>query len=107
MNKAGQRGNPNSKYPIAPPQEAKAEPREAPPAPQPELADNPVLDPTEVKEGLERKELLDKFGKPSMKITMMDGPDVVERLLYRAPGRDTVVVIVRNGKVASASAIAN
>jgi hypothetical protein len=92
-------------YPVASPNDPK---RAAPaPRPEPEVADNPVLDLEEVKEGLERKELLEKFGKPSMRITMMDGSDVIERLLYRAPGRDTVVVLVRNGKVASASAIAN
>jgi hypothetical protein len=97
----------NAKYPIATPSDPKLAARPAAPVPQPEVANNPVLDPAEVKEGLERQELLDKFGKPSMKITMMDGSDVVERLLYRAPSRDTVLVIVRNGKVASAQALAN
>jgi hypothetical protein len=97
----------NAKYPIITASDPKLV---APPAarvPPPEVANNPVLDPAEVKEGLERQELIDKFGKPSMKITMMDGSDVVERLLYRAPSRDTVLVIVRNGKVASAQALAN
>jgi hypothetical protein len=97
----------NAKYPLASPSDPKLAARPAAPTPQPEVANNPVLNPAEVKEGLERQELLDKFGKPSMKITMMDGSDVVERLLYRAPSRDTVLVIVRNGKVASAQALAN
>ena len=66
-----------------------------------------MVDPAEVKQGLERQELLAKFGKPSMKITMMDGSDVVERLLYRSAGHDSVLVILRNGKVTSAEAIVN
>ena len=73
----------------------------------PEVANNPAMDPAEVKEGLERQELLEKFGKPSMKITLLDGSDVVERWTYRATGRDTVLIILRNGKVASAQVLAN
>ena len=111
FNKAGQtmsaqpaRGNPSS--PIIGPSDPKLAPRPATPVPQTEVANNPVINPAEVKEGLERQELLDKFGKPSMKITMMDGSDAVERWSYRAPGRDTVLVILRNDKVVSAQALA-
>ena len=111
FNKAGQyatqAASGNGKYPVASPSDPERAARPAAPAPQPEVANNPVMDPAEVKEGLERQELVDKFGKPSMKITMMDGSDVVERLIYRAPGRDTVQVMLRNGKVASARALAN
>ena len=107
MKYAAQSAAGNSKYPIVTASDPKLAPRPAAPPPQPEVANNPVMDPAEVKEGLERQELLDKFGKPSMKITMMDGSDVVERLIYRAPGRDSVQVLLRNGKVASARALAN
>ncbi len=75
---------------AAPPQAA------SPPAPV-----DPVVDIAAVTPGLERQELLAKLGKPSMKITTLEGRDEVEKYWYRARGRDSVVVTLRNGKVAS------
>jgi len=53
--------------------------------------------------GLERDELLKKFGKPSFKLTNQDGSDLVEKYWYKSSGREKVVVTLRNGKVAAVS----
>jgi len=64
---------------------------------------SPAIDPNAITPGLERSDLLARFGKPSMKITNTDGSDVVEKLWYRSPGREAVLVTLRNGKVAAVS----
>lgn len=63
----------------------------------------PAVDPAAITPGLTREELLTKFGKPSMQLTSSDGSDQVEKLYYRRTGHETVVVTLRNGKVASVS----
>ncbi len=70
------------------------------PAPQ---AETPALDPSAIPIGLERQDLLSQVGKPSMKMTSMDGSAVVEKLWFRAAGRETVVVTLRDGKVSAVS----
>ncbi|MBI3665646.1 MAG: hypothetical protein HY236_05365 [Acidobacteria bacterium] len=67
----------------------------------------PALDPSQITVGLERRELVAKFGKPSMKMTAMNASQVVETYWYRAASRDTVVVILRDGKVASVNSEIN
>ncbi len=66
-------------------------------------AASPAIDPSAITPGLERQELLAKLGKPSMKMTNTDGPDIVEKLWYKAVGHETVLVTLRNGKVAAVS----
>ncbi len=62
-----------------------------------------AIDPSAITPGLERQELLAKLGKPSMKITNTDGSDIVEKLWYKSPGHETILVTLRNGKVAAVS----
>jgi len=61
-----------------------------------------AIDPAAIQVGLDRDELFNQFGKPSTRITQEQGGEVVEKCWYRAPGHAPVVVILRNGKVASA-----
>ena len=67
----------------------------------------PAPDPSLITTGLERQELLAKFGKPSMKLTGMNAGQVVETYWYRAAGHDTVIVTLRDGKVATVSSEIN
>lgn len=67
------------------------------------LSSMPAVDPAAIAPGLDRKELIAKFGKPSMQLTSTDAADEVEKLYYRRAGHETVVVTLRNGKVASVS----
>lgn len=82
---------------VAAAQQPAAAPAEAKPAAA------PAIDPSLITVGLTKQELLDKAGKPSMKLTNMDGGDVVEKYWYKASGHETVVVSLRNGKVAQVS----
>ncbi len=81
---------------------AAAQPPAAAPA-EAKPAAAPAIDPSLITVGLTKQELLEKVGKPSMKLTNMDGGDVVEKYWYKASGHETVVVSVRNGKVAQVS----
>jgi Flp pilus assembly pilin Flp len=72
-------------------------------AAKPVAAELPAVDPAAITPGLDRKDLLAKFGGPSMQLTSTDGSDQVEKLYYRRAGHETVVVTLRNGKVASVS----
>lgn len=80
--------------------EPTSEPTAAPAKPAAAL---PAVDPAAIAPGLDRQELLAKFGKPSMQLTSTDGADEVEKLYYRRAGHEIVVVTLRNGKVASVS----
>ncbi|MBI3697623.1 MAG: hypothetical protein HY238_22660 [Acidobacteria bacterium] len=62
-------------------------------------SENTAVDVAALSSGLERDELLKKFGKPSMKLTNTDGPDLVEKYFYKSAGGEKVVVTLRNGKV--------
>ena len=65
------------------------------------------IDPAQLAPGLERQELIEKHGKPSMKTTALDSGQVVEKFWYMAAGRDTVVVTIRDGKVTAVSSSVN
>lgn len=67
----------------------------------PPSSHTPVIDPSAIPVGLEREELFRQFGKPSTRITQQQGTDVVEKCWYKSAGYDSVVVTLRNGKVAS------
>jgi Flp pilus assembly pilin Flp len=71
----------------------------SPSAPQAPSAP-PAVDASAIQPGIERQELVAKFGKPSMKLTQNQGSDIVEKYWYKAAGRETVTVTLRNGKVA-------
>jgi len=62
---------------------------------------NPALDPEAIPIGMDREEFFRQFGKPAAKITLHDSGGVVERCLYKRPGLDPVIVVLRNGKVES------
>jgi hypothetical protein len=82
---------------VAAAQPPAAAPSEAKPAAA------PAIDPSLITVGLTKQELLEKAGKPSMRLTNMDRGDVVEKFWYKASGQETVVVSLRNGKVAQVS----
>ncbi len=68
-----------------------------------ELAPKPApaiqyADPAGITAGLERAELLRKFGEPSMKTAASDG---AETWFYTPPDRDGIVATLRDGKVAA------
>ena len=92
--------------PPSPAAAAPGQPAPAAPAATPEPP-RPAMDPSLVTAGLERQELLAKFGKPSMKMTGMNGGQVVETYWYHPAGHDTVVVTLRDGKVAAVRAEIN
>ena len=77
---------------------AAAKPEAAAPAKAPEAAKPPV-DVAALSSGLDREELLKQFGKPSMKLSNSDGPDLVEKYFYKSAAGEKVVVTLRNGKV--------
>lgn len=79
-----------------------------PPAPPKPLTPAlPPPDPGQISSGLDRQDLLQRFGPPAMKTTKMEGPLVLETYWYMAAGRDAVVVTLRDGKVAAVSSSAN
>lgn len=78
----------------------KTEVAAAAPAATPAPSAPAAVDASAIQPGLERQELLAKFGKPSMKLTKVDGGEMVEKFWYKGPGRETVIVTLRNGKVA-------
>ena len=78
----------------------KAEVAAAAPAAKQAPSAPPAVDASAIQPGLDRQELLAKFGKPSMKLTQNQGSDIVEKYWYKAAGRETVTVTLRNGKVA-------
>jgi hypothetical protein len=76
--------------------------------PQPSTAGAPAApralpDISVITPGLERRDLLAKAGAPSMKITSMERGEMVEKYWYRGDHGDTVIVVLRNGKVATVS----
>ena len=64
----------------------------------------PFADPAQITVGLERGEVLRRFGEPSMKTTDTQGKELVETFWYSLRERDPVVVTLRDGKVAAVSA---
>jgi hypothetical protein len=71
----------------------------APPAPPPKQ--------DEITAGLDRQDLLARFGKPSMKTSALQGGEVIETYWYMVAGHDTVVVTLRGGKVTGVSSSPN
>ncbi len=103
LNKAGANASANAAKPSV------AQAPAAAPAKPPET-EKPASAPVDVAAlttGMEREELLQKFGKPSMKLTNGDGPDVVEKYFYKSADGNKVVVTLRNGKVVAVSPPAN
>jgi hypothetical protein len=60
-----------------------------------------AIDPATIQVGMTREELFEQFGKPSTRITQQQGSDMVEKCWYKAPGFEAVIVVIKNGKVAS------
>jgi hypothetical protein len=86
----------------APPQNVEKTAAAAPPQPpKPGASPAGTFDPSAVAPGLDREELLAKAGKPAIKLTTVDGADEVEKYWYRTAARETVLVTLRNGKVAT------
>jgi hypothetical protein len=56
-------------------------------------------DPTGITVGLERRDLIEKFGEPTMKTSDTQGAELVETYWYTPARRDGVVVTLRDGKV--------
>ncbi|MEK7409387.1 MAG: hypothetical protein AAB225_30345 [Acidobacteriota bacterium] len=71
----------------------------AEPAPKPAPAIE-YADPAGITVGLERAELLRKFGEPSMKTAASDG---AETWFYTPPNRDGIVATLCDGKVTAVS----
>ena len=78
-----------------------------PPYIPPSASAGPSVDASQLHNGLERQELLSKIGKPSLKMTRMEGRDVVETFWYMGGGKETVVVTLKEGKVTSVSSAVN
>ncbi len=112
LNKAGRaldsagKPAPVAPRPTAPSALTAQNPVPAAQPPQPSTAGGPAAprtlpDVSLITPGLERRELLAKAGAPSMKITSMERGEMVEKYWYRGNHGDTVIVVLRNGKVAS------
>ena len=63
-----------------------------------------IVEPGDVKVGMSREELTQKFGKPAMQTSNAQGTEAGETWWYRAAGKGQFAVMLREGKVASVSA---
>lgn len=61
-----------------------------------------IVQPGQIEVGMARSSLLREFGKPFMKTSQVDGPQLLETYYYRGPD-DMVVVTLREGKVTAVS----
>ena len=73
--------------------------RESKQALKPVPAATPI-DPSQLTTGLERNELIKRFGEPAMRLSESNGSQLVERFWYNATAQDQIEIIVIDGKVA-------
>ena len=59
------------------------------------------IDPSQVTEGLERGELIKRFGEPALQLSERSNSQLVERLWYNTTGSDQLEIKLIGGKVAS------
>jgi len=59
------------------------------------------IDPSQVPEGLERGELIKRFGEPALQLSERSNSRLVERLWYNTTGSDQLEIKLIGGKVAS------
>jgi hypothetical protein len=64
-----------------------------------------AIDPAAIQVGMTREELFQRFGKPATRITQQQGSEMIEKCWYKAPGFEPVVVVLKNGKVASVTSV--
>ena len=77
------------------------EPAPPPPPPKPAPAFPAAAD---IQVGLERARLLEVYGQPTLKTTVMDQDRLVETFVYLRPDRNTATTaLLRDGRVISAS----
>ena len=70
------------------------------PTAKPVPASNPI-DPSQLAEGLDRDELIARFGEPVLQLSEMRNSQLVERLWYNTAASDQVEIKLIGGKVAS------
>jgi hypothetical protein len=67
----------------------------------PPISTGQPIDPSQVSEGLDRSELISRYGEPMMRITDRNGSELVERLWYKTATSTQMEIRIINGKVAS------
>jgi hypothetical protein len=70
------------------------------PSAKPAPASKPI-DPSQVTEGLDRAELIKRFGEPVLQLSESSSSQLVERLWYHTTASDQVEIKLIDGKVAS------
>ena len=70
------------------------------PSAKPVSASKPI-DPSQVTEGLDRAELIKRFGEPVLQLSESSSSQLVERLWYNTTASDQVEIKLIDGKVAS------
>jgi hypothetical protein len=70
------------------------------PTTKPVLASKPI-DPSQVTEGLDRDELIKRFGEPVLQLSEKHNSQLIERLWYNTTASDQLEIELVGGKVAS------
>jgi len=61
-----------------------------------------TVDPAEIKAGMTRDELLNRFGEPATRTSQFRHSQMIDTLWYATPNKDELIVSLADGKVVSA-----